>query len=552
MRQVQLLLFVGVLVGSAMAWKAPLDGLRRAGGRVALVCLGLWIVLIVVAHILVWLGLAVVLVAAACGAYYASKGHWPRLLGATTRGAPAQTVSSARLEPGFAPFVGKASKELRTVQAEDTIGVIGPPRSGKTAGILIPQAMMWAGPMISVSVREDILRSVGDQRLRIAEPYGGQVYVFDPADSSRADLVRLAEGDSGRIAFIQWSPVDGCRVPEVAKLRAEAMTWASLPTDGSSSRNPHFERLGSTLLRTMFHAADLTARGLPEVLAWIDAKDTLEPANLIRNSDSTERMSWSNELLGLAQLAPEERGSAFSTAGNALDAFKLSTVLRNCSRTDIQLRQFVSSRSSLFVIAGVGLQQALAPLFSAMLESIAFELIDGLAREDGGRLEPRLLLQLDELANIAPLPNLLRLLTLCGGSGVCLSYASQNWQQLAARYGQDQMRSIWQSTKAQVVFGGVGDMDMLKTMSELMGRRTKKTRTTSRGRLSLPGKGTVSTSEQEVPRLYTDEIFSAARYAHLFYNRDFEHVEPALYFDPVLGQPFHQAAGWSPARQTRV
>jgi type IV secretory pathway TraG/TraD family ATPase VirD4 len=267
---------------------------------------------------------------------------------------------------------------------------------------------------------------------------------------------------------------------------------------------------------------------------------------LIHKSGSPERLIWANELLGLGQLAPEERGSAFSTAGNALDAFKLSTVLRNSSSSDIDIRTFVKQRSSLFVIAGIGMQKALAPLFSAMLESIAFAIIDDLAREDGGKLEPRLLLQLDEIANIAPLPNLLTLLTVCGGSGICLSYASQNWQQVATRYGQDQMKSIWQSTKAQIVFGGVGDREMLEDMSTLQGIKKEKTKTRTRESFKVMASST-TTGEQDVAKLRADEIFSPDGSAHLFYRNSYERVEPALYFDPKLGKPFGQVTGWTPA-----
>src|SRR5207248_11762963 len=112
-----------------------------------------------------------------------------------------------------------------------------------------------------------------------------------------------------RVPLIKWSPIAGCQRPEVAKLRAEAMVWASIPPDGAATRNPHFERLASMILRDMFHAASLHDRPLQDVLMWIDAKSFMEPADLIRKSGSTERLVWANELLGLGQLAPVERGS---------------------------------------------------------------------------------------------------------------------------------------------------------------------------------------------------------------------------------------------------
>lgn len=453
-----------------------------------------------------------------------------------------QSRAGNRLEPSYAPFVGKAERgdRLITVSAEDTIGVVGPPRCGKTAGLLIPQGMMWAGPMVSVSVRDDILRSIGDQRARIAGDHGGRVMVFDPAGSSAAEVQKIA----GHDLTMRWSPIAGCERPETAKLRAEAMVWA---TFNEGERNRHFETHAASLLRCMFHAAAISGRRMEDVLGWIDAKDFVTPADLLKRSDSTERYGWTSELLGYAGLGPDERGSAFSTASNALAAFKLSSILRNCSTTDLDLAEFVNGHSSLFVIAGVSMQKALAPLFSALLESIAFELIDDLARRTGGRLEPRLLMQLDEIANIAPLPNLLNLLTVAGGSGLCISYAAQSWRQLAARYGEDEMEGIWQSTKAQIVFGLVGDAEMLRHISDLMGKTMEGTKSRTRETFKvIPG--SVTKGEREVDRLPVDEIYNSRGMAHLFYRGGYRKVRPALHFDGGLGRPFHDRTGWAPAQ----
>jgi type IV secretion system protein VirD4 len=552
---------LGIIVGGLLAWKGP-GFTRRLGWQVAIGGFLLLLALQFVAQganwasqnsrsIVIVVGVGLVVAVAAVVVWRSRTGVVSSARSNSSRNQTSNLGESVKVAdsvvPSFQPFVGKsANGRLITVSPEDTIGVIGPPRSGKTAGILIPQALMWAGPMISVSVREDVLMAVGDQRERIAQPHGGHVYIFDPAESSRVELRKLNGGNAASLPLIRWSPLAGCRKAEVAKLRAEAMVWASLPTDSGAARHPHFERLASMILRDMFHAAALHDRPLQDVLMWIDAKNFIDPADLLRKSESPERMIWTNELLGLGQLAPEERGSAFSTAGNALDAFKLSTVLRNCSTSDIDVRTFVKQHSTLFVIAGIGMQRALAPLFSAMLESVAFEIIDELAREDGGKLDPRLLVQLDEIANIAPLPNLLTLLTVCGGSGVCLSYASQNWQQVATRYGQDQMKSIWQSTKAQIVFGGVGDRDMLEDLSQLMGVKKEKTKTRTREAFK-PLASSSTTGEQEVAKLRVDEIFNPDGSAHLFYRNAYQRIEPALYFDKKAGAPFGNAVGWTPS-----
>jgi hypothetical protein len=57
--------------------------------------------------------------------------------------------------------------------SEDSIGVVGPPRVGKTMGVIIPQLLLWAGPAISTSTKPDVLRATAGWRLELARRYGG-------------------------------------------------------------------------------------------------------------------------------------------------------------------------------------------------------------------------------------------------------------------------------------------------------------------------------------------------------------------------------------------
>jgi type IV secretion system protein VirD4 len=535
----------GVFAGGFIWYAAP-HSLKRFGTRLLVAALLFWIAGVGLAtgvsaagraasHVNWTPVVAVASVVVALAVAFVLRGplHVPGFREREPSVRHAASRSGGSLRPCFEPFVGKKGGRLRTVRAEDTIGVVGPARSGKTAGVLIPQAMMWAGPMISVSVRDDICRTVAEQRRRISAPHGGSAYVFDPTETVRRD------GDP-RLRFVRWSPIAGCDDPRIAILRGETMVWSSRPTDDGAQRHPHFERLASMLLRTTFHAAALARLTLRDVVLWIDSGNFMAPADIIEQSSSPEAHVWANELAGLGKIDPGERGSAFTTAANALGAFKLSTVLRNCETSDLDLRRFVETRSSLFLVADPQQQEALAPLFSSMLESIMADVLGDLARDQGGRIDPPLLVQLDEMANIAPLPHLSRFLTLCGGSGICLSYASQNWQQIATRYGQTAMKSIWQSTNARVVFGGVGDHEMLEELSQLMGTKTKKktTKTKNPGRL----RRSVTTGEEDVERLKLSEIFVADGSAHLFYRGGYEKVDPAPYYDARRGRPFHAAA----------
>src|SRR5215472_6150672 len=94
---------------------------------------------------------------------------------------------------------------------EDSVAIVGPPRVGKTAGVLVPQALMWGGPLVSTSTKPDVLRATAGRRLQLAAPLGGSVYVYAPT----------APGSVEGLQPIHWSPLAGCQDPRVAALRVD-------------------------------------------------------------------------------------------------------------------------------------------------------------------------------------------------------------------------------------------------------------------------------------------------------------------------------------------
>jgi len=90
---------------------------------------------------------------------------------------------------------------------------------------------------------------------------------------------------------------------------------------------------------------------------------------------------------------------------NTLEATSEPTVLASCSSNELDIDEFLDSRSSLFIIGPSHQQQAIAPLMAGLVDSIA-QRASELAAKRGGRLDPPLMPALDEVANIAPLQSL--------------------------------------------------------------------------------------------------------------------------------------------------
>lgn len=339
-------------------------------------------------------------------------------------------------------------------EVEDSVGIVGPPRYGKTSGLIIPSVLWWDGPVVCTSTRADVLAFTGAHRQALAAPYGGAVLVYDPFGS-------VASAPS-----LRWSPLAGCRDPGVCYRRVAAMTAVA---GQGLSEGEHWRAGAAAILRGCFHAAAITGRPLAEVRRWLARQEVREPVAILRTSDSTAAM-WADDLEATRLLGDRERGSFYSVARNTLEAVADPTVLASCEATDLDIDAFLRSRSALFLVSPSHQQQVVAPLMAGLVDSIAQGAAE-LAAAAGGRLDPPLLLALDEIANIAPLHSLPALVSEGGGRGVVTLWAVQSLAQLRVRYGVEQQAAILAATTAKVVFGGLSNGQDLANISAWAGER---------------------------------------------------------------------------------
>lgn len=108
-------------------------------------------------------------------------------------------------------LLGRSHGKQVWASVEDSILLIGPPRSGKGLHIVIPAILDAPGAVVTTSTRPDNLTATMRARERI-----GPVAVFDPQ--------HLAEGVS---AGLRWSPIRGCENPLTAMIRATGLAAAT-------------------------------------------------------------------------------------------------------------------------------------------------------------------------------------------------------------------------------------------------------------------------------------------------------------------------------------
>jgi type IV secretion system protein VirD4 len=387
---------------------------------------------------------------------------------------------------------------------EDTVAIVGPPRiSGKTAGIVIPQAAMWTGALVTTSTKPDVLHFTAARRRELAERHSGRIYVYAPT----------AAGPVEGIEPMRWSPLAGCEDPLIAAARVDALVQVA--DVGKNVENADHWRSGAArILRAYFLAAahhPTHAGDFALVTRWISLQEFNEPLSILTNLRVDGAQDWGADLLGIAQRTNDkERSSFFAAASTSLKVTAIPRVLRSCSATDIDPEEFIRTRSTLYIISPSELQAQLAPLCAALVESIvhaAYRLHDAHGRPRTSALSgiarfashlwrlvtgqqplppidegpPRLLLQLDELTNIAPVPNLESIVSQGAGRGVLICWIVQSLAQLRNRYGDATADAIWSASTCKVVFGGLADGPTLDHISRLIGDHKVPTRTVNIG-----------------------------------------------------------------------
>ncbi|WP_298347034.1 type IV secretory system conjugative DNA transfer family protein [Ferrimicrobium sp.] len=275
--------------------------------------------------------------------------------------------------------------------------VVGPTRSGKTTGVVVPNLLSFPGSLVATSVKADLL-TPGVLASRAAK--GRLIIIGDPERAThRWDLVGETPGRR-----------------EAASM-AHALVLAQ-PSYALTSGDTHFwYQLAEPVVAGVLRASHDT--GAP-MLGWLD-----DPGELYRSLCAQGERGLAEQVLATCALEDRQRDSVLLTARGLLGPLaREDTTLPGFRVLDL----FDGVPSSMFLVASAGEQEFHSLLFALMLSRIVVTALEG------GHAQP-MLLCLDELANLAPIPNLDRLAAIGIGQGVRLISIVQDLAQLEHRYG---------------------------------------------------------------------------------------------------------------------
>lgn len=359
----------------------------------------------------------------------------------------------------------------RFTRPERAALLLGPPRSGKTSGVIIPAVLTHSGPVVVTSTKPDVARATAAVRSR-----DGRAWVFDPTATTRLPGLEM----------LRWSPVTSSAGWDGAVVMARAMT--ATVGAGTTDRS-HWASRAQALIAPLLHAAAVHGKSIDAVVDWVMRHELEEPGILLED-ERCSRLAFGS-LLGLLNTEDRERSSVFSAAADAVQAYTSEGALEAARNPNFDAAAFVGSREAIYICAAAEDQAAVAPVVCGLLAEIRRATYRAHA---AGSLNGRVLFALDEVANIAPLQELPQIASEGGGQGLALLAALQDLSQARARWGTaaDGFLTLF-GTK--LILPGVADTVTLKAISTMLGEYDREViaRTEPRGMLLGGPAGTTRT-----------------------------------------------------------
>ncbi|MCQ4084573.1 TraM recognition domain-containing protein [Streptomyces sp. RB6PN25] len=307
------------------------------------------------------------------------------------------------------------------------------PRSDKGKRIIQPAVLDSEGPVVVTCADATTWEQTVGNRSKL-----GPVHIFDPEHL-------LDTPDR-----LRWAPHSGCDAPEVAAGRARALL-APLRTHDVTTNDA-----AATLLRCWLHAAAVDGLPFRQLHRWAAGTGIGDAVRVLRTARDAAS-GWSGELEATLHAHPERRDDAQELIQKALSGLNSIHIRDACNpgRSDaLDLESFINDRGTLYVV-GTSREDprtdpGAMPLLTALVSSVVEHGRRMAAGSSPGRLDPPLTCVLDDVASIAPIPELPVLMADGPGMGIPVLAVLRSEEQARHRWPAREAQNIWQAAKTRL------------------------------------------------------------------------------------------------------
>src|SRR5580698_2319080 len=292
----------------------------------------------------------------------------------------------------------------------------------------------------------------------------GATLLFDPSGT-----VNTPRG----VHRVGYSPLRQSSTWDGAVLAARSLLDVARRGRGERSDDHWSERAGA-LVAPMMHACALRDESLGELASRVDERrcDDLIGELGEHHGDHHPAVTL---LRGVLATEERERSSIWSTTAGLFAGIRTEAARASAREAPLDVEEFLRGPHQLHIVSPSRHQAVSIPLVVGLVEELVHATYD--RHHEGARL----LLALDELANVAPLPRLPGIVSEGGGQGVLTLACLQDLSQARSRWGTsaDGFLSLFPTT---VVLPGIADRPTLEMLRHLSGRSLYETPTYQFGR----------------------------------------------------------------------
>jgi hypothetical protein len=344
----------------------------------------------------------------------------------------------------FAALLGRAQYGRRLYAAFELHRlVLAPPRTDKT-GMLADWIIRHPGPCLSTSTRTDLHELTSPSRRG-----RGPVYVFNP------------EGVGGVPSTFAWDLLGVCTDELMAHKMAD---WLAGDTPGYGDLS-WFEEQGTMGMSGLLLAAAKTGATLAQVYSWVTRRGHEAALAALAGHGNPQLHAVVRSLMEDNRTAASVR----STIARALKWAVIPQLAAAAARTGtFNAREFALYGGTLHLIASGDSRSIITPLMRALASHVHYQAGLAGSRTAAGRLDPPLLMAMDEVAQVCPV-DLPSMLADSAGKGICFVTVGHSLAKLEERYGKEGAANIWAISGVKMLLRGITEPQTLEDVSKVCG-----------------------------------------------------------------------------------
>lgn len=342
--------------------------------------------------------------------------------------------------------------------------VVGPSRSGKGTGFVLPNGYLWQGSAVFFDPKRENLEALAGHRQKM----GNKVFMFSP----------------GSRATHRYNPLDFVRRDELMATDCLVVASFIMPEKGDDT----WAGAGRLLLAALIGyvlSSPLTAQAqhMRSVARMTTTgKDISSVLRAIVETEKSHLPSWvTDSFKQYIALEPETRNSAVFNLNMAMSLWNNGLIAAATETSDFDIRELRRTPMTIFIGCTIAELAIFRPLIRILFQQIHDMLM---ARLPGGDEPHQVLLMLDEFYHVGRMDALISKITISAGYGFRMCLMLQDLAQLDELYGKNTRITTVSGSQIKL-FIQINDLETSEFVSEMLGETTQVYKTP----VTRPGQG---------------------------------------------------------------